>query len=92
VLRFLKDKLPQRLSDKVKNGMRLTRADMAEWHGILNAQGWLAGHWPEEYGGPGWNAVRRFIFENECALAGAPRDIRSRCTRSRTRLTANKRR
>ncbi|MDN7179454.1 acyl-CoA dehydrogenase family protein [Caballeronia sp. SEWSISQ10-4 2] len=75
VVRFLQAKLPQRLSDKVRNGKRLTRADMAEWHAILNAQGWLANHWPKEYGGPGWNAVQKFIFENECALAGAPRIV-----------------
>jgi alkylation response protein AidB-like acyl-CoA dehydrogenase len=74
-VRFLQDKLPQRLSDKVRNGRRLTRADMAEWHAILNGQGWLANHWPREQGGPGWNAVQKFIFENECALAGAPRVV-----------------
>src|SRR5579872_1479252 len=75
VQRFLRDKLPQRLADKVHGGRRLTRNDMAEWHAILNAQGWLANHWPKEYGGPGWNAVQKFIFENECALAGAPRIV-----------------
>ncbi len=75
VLRFLNEQLPLRLADKIRNGMRLTRADMVEWHAILNAQGWLANHWPKEYGGPGWNAVQKFIFENECALAGAPRIV-----------------
>ncbi|MGF6842060.1 alkylation response protein AidB-like acyl-CoA dehydrogenase [Paraburkholderia youngii] len=75
VLAFLRDKLPQRLAGKVHAGRRLTRDDMAEWHAILNAQGWLANHWPKEYGGPGWNAVQKFIFENECALAGAPRVV-----------------
>jgi alkylation response protein AidB-like acyl-CoA dehydrogenase len=75
VLAFLRDRLPQRLADKVHGGRRLTRDDMAEWHAILNAQGWLANHWPKEYGGPGWNPVQKFIFENECALAGAPRVV-----------------
>jgi alkylation response protein AidB-like acyl-CoA dehydrogenase len=75
VVRFLQEKLPQRLSDEVHNNRRLTRADMAEWHAILNEQGWLANHWPEEHGGPGWNAAQKFIFENECALAGAPRVV-----------------
>ncbi|RKT24395.1 hypothetical protein B0G69_0051 [Paraburkholderia sp. RAU2J] len=75
VLAFLRDRLPQRLADKVHGGRRLTRDDMAEWHAILHAQGWLANHWPKEYGGPGWNAVQKFIFENECALAGAPRVV-----------------
>jgi len=75
VVRFLEEKLPARLSAKVRGGLRLTRADMAEWHAILNEQGWLANHWPEQYGGPGWSAVQKFIFENECALAGAPRIV-----------------
>jgi alkylation response protein AidB-like acyl-CoA dehydrogenase len=75
VLRFLHDKLPARIADKVKTGKRLTRADMAEWHAILNAQGWLASHWPAEYGGTGWSPVQKFIFDNECALAGAPRIV-----------------
>lgn len=72
---FLREKLPQRLSDKVLRGRRLTRADMAEWHAILNEQGWLANHWPKAYGGTGWNPVQKFIFDNECALAGAPRVV-----------------
>ena len=48
---------------------------MEEWHAILNERGWLANHWPEQYGGPGWSAVQKFIFENECALAHAPRIV-----------------
>lgn len=75
VLAFLRERLPQRIADKVRNGKRLTRDDMATWHAILNAQGWLANHWPKEYGGPGWNAVQKFIFENECAIAAAPRIV-----------------
>ncbi|MGF6772681.1 alkylation response protein AidB-like acyl-CoA dehydrogenase [Paraburkholderia sp. GAS199] len=75
VLAFLREKLPQRLSAKVQGGRRLTREDMAQWHAILNAQGWLANHWPKEHGGPGWTPVQKFIFENECALAGAPRVV-----------------
>ncbi len=72
---FLKDKLPARLSDKVKGGLHLTRADMVEWHAILNTRGWLANHWPEKHGGPGWTAIQKFIFENECALACSPRIV-----------------
>ncbi|RKP55796.1 pimeloyl-CoA dehydrogenase large subunit [Pararobbsia silviterrae] len=75
VVDFLARKLPPRLSDKVHDGEHLSRDDMVEWHAILNAEGWLANHWPREYGGPGWNAIERFIFENECALAGAPRIV-----------------
>jgi len=72
---FLKDKLPKHISDKVKAGQRLSKADQEEWHAILNERGWLANHWPQEYGGPGWGAVQKFIFDNECALAGGPRIV-----------------
>ena len=72
---FLAEKLPARLSDKVGDGEHLSKADMEEWHAILNARGWLANHWPVEHGGPGWSAIEKFIFENECSLAGAPRIV-----------------
>jgi alkylation response protein AidB-like acyl-CoA dehydrogenase len=72
---FLAEKLPARIADKVRTGKRLAKADMEQWHAILNARGWLANHWPQQYGGPGWNAVQKFIFENECALAHAPRIV-----------------
>jgi alkylation response protein AidB-like acyl-CoA dehydrogenase len=75
VRQFLATQLPARIAAKVKHGLRITRDDMAEWHARLNARGWLASHWPREYGGTGWTSVERFIFDNECALAGAPRIV-----------------
>ena len=72
---FLKDKLPKRLSDKVRTGKRLTKADMEEWHAILNEKGWLAPHWPEKYGGTDWTVMQKFIFETETAQAHAPRIV-----------------
>jgi len=75
VCAFLQAKLPQRLSEKVASGKHLSKADMQSWHAILNEQGWLASHWPVEYGGTGWDPVRKFIFDNECALAHAPRVV-----------------
>ncbi len=72
---FLRDELPADLSHKVRNGLRLSRQDMERWHAILNARGWLANHWPREWGGPGWTPVEKFIFEHECALAGTPRIV-----------------
>ncbi|KDB52695.1 acyl-CoA dehydrogenase domain protein [Sphaerotilus natans subsp. natans DSM 6575] len=72
---FLKDRLPARIAQQVKAGQRLSKADQEEWHAILNAQGWLANHWPQAHGGPGWGAVEKFIFDTECALAGGPRIV-----------------
>ena len=42
------------------------------WHRILHEKGWVAPSWPKEYGGTGWNAVQRYIFDSECAEAGTP--------------------
>ncbi len=72
---FLKEKLPARLSSKVREGKRLTKADMEEWHAILNEKGWLAPHWPEKYGGTDWSVMQKFIFETETAMAHAPRIV-----------------
>ncbi|SEQ53532.1 Acyl-CoA dehydrogenase [Loktanella sp. DSM 29012] len=72
---FLAEHLPTRLSDKVRKGQSLTKADHEEWHAILNARGWLAGNWPVEHGGTGWDAVQRHIFEDEMTKAHAPRIV-----------------
>ena len=65
--------LPKAISHKVHNALHLTREDMQSWARILGKKGWLAYGWPEKFGGPGWNVVQRHLFEEECALAGAPR-------------------
>lgn len=75
VQHFLNARLPARLSEKVRLGIRLTRDDMVQWHTILNEQGWLASHWPVQWGGTGWNAKQKYIFDYECALAHAPRVV-----------------
>ncbi len=72
---FIADKYPPRLAAKVRESKHLTKADMEEWHAILNERGWLASHWPTEYGGSGWSTVEKFIFDNECALAATPRIV-----------------
>jgi alkylation response protein AidB-like acyl-CoA dehydrogenase len=42
------------------------------WQKILHAKGWAAPSWPVEYGGTGWSDMQRYIFQAECARAGAP--------------------
>ncbi|MCB1455825.1 MAG: acyl-CoA dehydrogenase family protein [Nitratireductor sp.] len=75
VREFLRKKLPERISRKVKLGKRLTKADMEEWHAALNSNGWLAPNWPREWGGAGWSAVQNHIYDEEAWAAGAPRVI-----------------
>lgn len=43
-----------------------------KWERLLGEQGWLALTWPKQYGGPGWTATQRYIFDLERAMAGAP--------------------
>ena len=72
---WVKDNLPADISQKVHAAMRLTRDDMQRWAKILGKKGWLGWGWPTQFGGPGWNAVQKHLFEEECALAGAPRVV-----------------
>jgi alkylation response protein AidB-like acyl-CoA dehydrogenase len=67
--------LPADIAHKVHNGLRQTRDDLQRWAKILGAKGWLGYGWPVEFGGPGWDAIERHLFEEECALAGAPRIV-----------------
>ncbi len=64
--------LPADIREKVERFAELPKSDMQRWHRILAAQGWIAPHWPLEWGGTGWDVVRRHIFEEECGCAGAP--------------------
>ena len=72
---WVRENLPPEISHKVHNALRLTREDMQRWARILGKKGWLGYGWPKEFGGPGWNSVQRHLFEEECALAGAPRIV-----------------
>ena len=67
--------LPPETAHKVHHALRLTRDDLQGWARILGKQGWLGYGWPTEFGGPGWSAVQKHLFEEECALAGAPRIV-----------------
>ncbi len=69
---FVRSHLPHELSRKVIEHKRLSKDDYLVWQRILHGRGWSAPSWPTAFGGPGWNAVQRHIFEEECAAAGAP--------------------
>ena len=69
---WLEANLPRELSEKVLNHKRLNREDFASWHKLLGTRGWSAVAWPKEYGGPGWDATQRHIWDEECARVGAP--------------------
>ncbi len=74
VRRFLDANVPPSLQRKVG----LTTAFLIEpdvalaFHKALHKKGWSVFNWPKEYGGPGWTAVQRYIFDTECARYDAP--------------------
>ena len=64
--------LPSELRDKVLNYRELTKDELLRWHTMLAKKGWIAPHWPKEWGGTDWTVVQRYIFEEECGAAGCP--------------------
>ena len=45
---------------------------IVSWQKKLHAKGWIAPGWPTEYGGTGWSATQKFIYETERGAAGIP--------------------
>jgi alkylation response protein AidB-like acyl-CoA dehydrogenase len=72
---FIKANLPAATRAKVMGDRPLDKADIVEWQRILNKRGWATPSWSKEYGGPGWNAVQRYIFLDELHQGGAPEPI-----------------
>ncbi len=70
---FLREKLPADIATRAKEGKHLSKEDQVRWMRILNERGWLAPGWQPEFGGPGWSAVQKHIFDEECASFNTPR-------------------
>ncbi|GAA6134693.1 acyl-CoA dehydrogenase family protein [Oceaniserpentilla sp. 4NH20-0058] len=69
---FLAEKLPKDIAKKIKEDLHLTKEDNIVWQKILAEKGWSAVNWPVEYGGTGWTSTQKYIWNTECAKAGAP--------------------
>lgn len=70
---FLENNYPEHLKNKVSMGVALKKEDYVLWQKILYEKGWIAPDWPIEYGGTGWTAIEKYIFEEECGAASCPR-------------------
>ena len=64
--------LPDGLRHKVMHNLKLEKEDYVAYLKLLEARGWIVGHWPKQYGGCDWTPLQRFIFEEETSEAGAP--------------------
>jgi alkylation response protein AidB-like acyl-CoA dehydrogenase len=56
------------------NNLETFKDAVIDWQKRLYKQGWIAPGWPREYGGTGWNATQKFIYETERSAAGI-RDV-----------------
>jgi alkylation response protein AidB-like acyl-CoA dehydrogenase len=72
---FLAAKLPSDMRDRSLSGHRLEANDIRRWQQILHAHGWGAVHWPREFGGMAATPLQQYLFELDCALAGAPMQL-----------------
>src|SRR5262245_2078333 len=81
---LIQDRLPERYQKAGEQGERggwqsdrksddpAARQAAMDWATALASKGWVAPHWPKEYGGAGMSPMEQFIFNQEMALAGAP--------------------
>ncbi len=69
---FLAQELPAQVARRVLSGAHPTRDEIVAWQRTLHRRGWGAPSWRREFGGTGWGPVEQYIFEEECAAAGAP--------------------
>ena len=69
---FINRELPQETRDRMIRGKSPTKQQLVEWQRKLDARGWAAPEWPQEYGGPGWTMAQRYIFREELMQAPAP--------------------
>jgi alkylation response protein AidB-like acyl-CoA dehydrogenase len=69
---WIRENLSPEVRDRVLNYRELSKEDLLGWHRALADKGWVAPHWPREWGGTDWTVVQRYIFEEECGAAGCP--------------------
>jgi acyl-CoA dehydrogenase len=74
----VRDFIARNLPAEMKHAQSLTPSVFSDpdigiaWQKALHGKGWGAPGWPVEHGGPDWTPAQRWIFEAECARAGAP--------------------
>src|SRR5687768_15837684 len=72
VREWIQSAMPPHIRAKAEVDGNFDAKETKEWQQILHNKGWVAPHWPKEYGGTGWDTARRFIFSEEIELSGAP--------------------
>jgi hypothetical protein len=74
VRQFLHQAWDKELAAKCNNRTTM-KAGVEEWQRRLYHKGWMAPHWPVEYGGTHWSVTQSFIYNSERAAVGAPEAV-----------------
>ncbi|HVK69458.1 MAG TPA: acyl-CoA dehydrogenase family protein [Polyangium sp.] len=69
---WIREAMPPRIREIAAVDGHFEHDEIMEWHRILHRKGWVAPHWPAEWGGAKLDVTRRFILTEELELAGAP--------------------
>ena len=77
VRQFIRASLPQDVAENSRRMFHLPPDDSRRWHDILFRKGWAAPSWPKKFGGTGWTAMQRYIFDEECAMADTPHALQA---------------
>lgn len=72
---FLHATLPAPLHARLKAGGKATPGELRDWTRALAGRGWSVPHWPVEWGGTGWPALRQMIFRDEIQQFPAPEPL-----------------
>ena len=71
---FINEAFDDEMRDKLAQSKNhhLDKASQVRWLKRLGEKGWMAPDWPVEHGGTGWSLSKKYVFDMEMALAGAP--------------------
>ncbi|MBH5384731.1 pimeloyl-CoA dehydrogenase large subunit [Bradyrhizobium diversitatis] len=69
---FFRDNVDAAVRQKLFETRHITKDEQVSWQRTLHKKGWGVPHWPVEYGGTGWSAVKQYIFLEELQRYPAP--------------------
>jgi len=68
VREWIKENYPE----EMRKQRHLRKDDYVYWQQALHKRGWAGLNWPVEYGGPGFTATQRYLYDLEMSAAGTP--------------------
>jgi alkylation response protein AidB-like acyl-CoA dehydrogenase len=69
---FLTSEYPLDIKERQDNRLPFEPEDVIKWQKILAKKGWFAINWPKKNGGTDWSPTKKYILQNELAVANTP--------------------